>query len=59
MDLDNKKVIVIGGGISGFAAAKLAKKLGANVILSDANEKLREKHDLTSLENLGIRNYFR
>ncbi len=54
MDLDNKKVIVIGGGISGFAAAKLAKKLGANVILSDANEKLREKHDLTSLENLGI-----
>lgn len=26
MDLSNKKVIVIGAGISGFAAAKLAKK---------------------------------
>ena len=38
MDLSNKKVIVIGAGISGFAAAKLAKKLGADVILSDANE---------------------
>lgn len=45
MDLSNKKVIVIGAGISGFAAAKLAKKLGADVILSDANEKLGEKHD--------------
>lgn len=54
MDLNNKKVIVIGAGISGFAAAKLAKKLGANVILSDANEKLEEKHDLSELRTLAI-----
>lgn len=54
MDLSNKQVIVIGAGISGFAAAKLAKKLGATVILSDANEHLGEKHDLTELTNLGI-----
>ena len=47
MDLSNKKVIVIGAGISGFAAAKLAKKLGADVILSDANEKLGEKQVFT------------
>lgn len=55
MDLSNKKVIVIGAGISGFAAAKLAKKLGADVILSDANEKLGEKHDLTELTALDIK----
>lgn len=55
MDLSNKKVIIIGAGISGFAAAKLAKKLGADVILSDANEKLGEKHDLTELTALDIK----
>ena len=55
MDLSNKKVIVIGAGISGFAAAKLVKKLGADVILSDANEKLGEKHDLTELTALDIK----
>lgn len=54
MDLSNKRVIVIGAGISGFAAAKLAKKLGATVILSDANEHLGEKHDLTELTAVGI-----
>ena len=36
MNLENKNVLVIGAGISGFAAAKVAKKLGANVTLSDA-----------------------
>lgn len=54
MDLSNKRVIVIGAGISGFAAAKLAKKLGATVILSDVNEHLGEKHDLTELTAVGI-----
>ncbi|MBQ6975104.1 MAG: hypothetical protein IJQ16_00940, partial [Selenomonadaceae bacterium] len=36
MELQNKKVLVIGAGISGFAAAKIAKKFGADVTLSDA-----------------------
>jgi len=36
MELQGKKVLVIGAGISGFAAAKVAKKFGADVILSDA-----------------------
>lgn len=54
MDLSNKRVIIIGAGISGFAAAKLARKLGATVILSDANEHLGEKHDLTELTAVGI-----
>lgn len=53
MDLSNKRVIIIGAGISGFAA-KLARKLGATVILSDANEHLGEKHDLTELTAVGI-----
>ena len=55
MDLNSKKVIVIGAGISGFAAAKLAKKLGADVIMSDANEKVEEKHDLKPLREAGIK----
>ena len=55
MDLKNKKIIVVGAGISGFAAAKLAKKLGADVTLSDANTKVEEKHDLQPLRDAGIK----
>ena len=40
MDLANKKVLVIGAARSGIAAAKIAKNLGATVILSDAKENL-------------------
>lgn len=40
MDLANKKVLVIGAARSGIAAAKIAKSLGATVILSDAKENL-------------------
>ena len=40
MVLENKKVLVIGAARSGIAAAKVAKKFGANVILSDAKENL-------------------
>ena len=40
MDLANKKVLVIGAARSGIAAAKIAKKMGASVILSDAKEDL-------------------
>ena len=54
MDLSNKKIFVVGAGISGFAAAKLAKKLGAEVTLSDANEHIEEKHDLQPLRDLKI-----
>lgn len=54
MDLTGKKVIVVGAGISGFAAAKLAKKLGATVIMSDANENVDQKHDLKPLRDVGV-----
>ncbi len=43
MDLANKKVLVIGAARSGIAAAKIAKNLGATVILSDAKENLDVK----------------
>lgn len=33
MDLSGKNVLVIGAGISGFAAAKIVRRLGAEVIL--------------------------
>ncbi len=43
MDLASKKVLVIGAARSGIAAAKIAKNLGATVILSDAKESLDVK----------------
>ncbi|HWR56948.1 MAG TPA: NAD-binding protein, partial [Negativicutes bacterium] len=35
MDLSGKRVLVMGAGISGVAVAKIAKRLGAQVALSD------------------------
>ena len=32
MELQDKTMLVIGAGISGFAAAKMAKSMGARVI---------------------------
>ncbi len=40
MDLQGKKVLVVGSGISGIGAAEALNKSGAEVILFDANEKL-------------------
>lgn len=40
MNLSNKKVMVVGTGISGIGAASLLNKAGADVILYDGNEKL-------------------
>ncbi len=54
MNFENKKILVIGAGISGFAAAKIAKKFGAEVILSDAKEEKDLKFDFSELRELGI-----
>lgn len=54
MDLSGKKILVLGAGISGFAAAKNAKKLGARVILSDAKNETDLKYDFRELKSLGI-----
>ena len=40
MDIQNRKVLVVGTGISGIGAAKLLKETGARPILFDNNEKL-------------------
>lgn len=37
---EGKNILVIGAGISGFAASRVAKNLGANVVLSDAKSDL-------------------
>ena len=40
MDLQNKKVLVVGTGISGIGAYELLKQIGANPVLFDGNENL-------------------
>ena len=42
MNLVNKRVLIIGTGISGIAAADLLSEEGAKVILYDANAELEE-----------------
>ena len=53
-DFKGKKVLVIGAGISGFAAAKVLKRLGAKVTLSDAKDEAAIKEDVSELRELGI-----
>lgn len=43
MNLQNKKVLVFGTGISGIAAAKLLERKGACPVLFDGNTQLQEK----------------
>ena len=43
MDLRNKKVLVVGSGISGIGAVEALSKAGAHPILFDENEKLKKE----------------
>lgn len=54
LDFTGKKVLVIGAGVSGFAAAKLARKMGAQVVLSDAKDEKDIKYDFGELRERGI-----
>ena len=54
MEFKNKKILVIGAGISGFAAAKIAKKFGADVTLSDAKAESDLKYNFNELRSLNI-----
>jgi UDP-N-acetylmuramoylalanine--D-glutamate ligase len=54
MEFQNKNILVIGAGISGFAAAKIAKKFGANVTLSDAKNESDLKYNFDEMRQLGI-----
>ena len=40
MDLTGKRVLVVGSGISGIAAAELLKKKQVDIILFDGNKEL-------------------
>ena len=54
MEFVNKNVLIIGAGISGFAAAKIAKKFGADVTLSDAKAEEDINYDFSELRDLNI-----
>ena len=54
MELQDKTMLVIGAGISGFAAAKMAKSMGARVILSDAKAEPEIQQDFSELRQEGI-----
>ncbi len=54
IELKDKNVLIIGAGISGFAAAEVCKRFGANVTLSDAKDEDKLKYDLSKLRNGGI-----
>lgn len=51
MDWKEKKVFVIGTGVSGIAASDLLVQIGADVILYDGNEKLQKEAIIEKLEN--------
>jgi len=42
-DIDNKKITILGAGVSGLGAANLASELGAQVFISDSNIDLNKK----------------
>lgn len=50
MDLNHKKVLVVGTGISGIGATKLLVAAGANVILYDSNDQLTKETILSRFD---------
>ena len=56
MITDKKNVLIIGAGISGIAAAKVFRDLGAKVTLSDSKseEEISKKFDLSELKEIGV-----
>lgn len=58
MDFMGKKVLVVGAGISGNAVAKVAKKLGADVTLSDSKAEADIQWDLQDLKDAGVKLVF-
>lgn len=54
-DLKNKKVLVLGLSVTGFAAAKFLLRSGACVYLSDSNELSKaDKEKVETLSNCGV-----
>ena len=53
MNIDKKNIGILGLGISGYWAAKLAKSMGANVFISDSELNINNKYTKELME-LGI-----
>ncbi|MFQ6675424.1 MAG: UDP-N-acetylmuramoyl-L-alanine--D-glutamate ligase [Fidelibacterota bacterium] len=58
INLNNKRVTVIGAARSGLAAAKLLLARGAHVFLSDRDASLRENPDVAALVRSGVETEF-
>ena len=54
MDLSNQKVLVVGLCISGVAAAKLARRFGSEVLVSDAKEEEKLGDEVQELRDAGV-----
>ncbi len=57
MDYSNKKILVCGMAKSGVSAAKLLKKLGADVIIQDAKTEEQLSDAVSEVRELGIETY--
>ena len=53
MNLDNKNIGILGLGVSGYSAAKLASSLGANVFVSDSKFDINDSY-MKELTNMGV-----
>ena len=53
MILDNKNIAILGLGISGYWAAKLASSRGANVLVSDSKKNINDLYT-EELKNMGV-----
>ncbi|QJW48753.1 UDP-N-acetylmuramoyl-L-alanine--D-glutamate ligase [bacterium BFN5] len=58
MQFKEKKIVVLGAGISGVGVAGILQQLGANVILNDAKPAEKIKQDFSGLEMLGVKLIF-
>ena len=54
MSFTAKHMLVIGAGVSGFAAARIGRRFGAAVTLSDAKMEKDIKADFQPLRDLGV-----
>lgn len=53
MNLYNKNIGILGLGVSGYSAAKLASSLGANVFVSDSKSDINDSY-MKELTNMGV-----
>ncbi|MBQ7286135.1 MAG: hypothetical protein IJW73_00060, partial [Candidatus Gastranaerophilales bacterium] len=56
MNIENKKILILGFSLTGIAAAKYFNKKGANVFISEFREQQeKDEKDLKGLTSLGIK----